>query len=150
MNTATITVLAGAGGAESCDWASMLFRMYQRWVERHGYASEIVEYLDGDEAGIKSATFTVSAPYPCGYLKNEHGIHRLVRISPFDAAMRRHTSFATVEVRDEQDGYGMRKPVRSYILHPYQAVKDYRTGIETGDVNAVLDGDIDLFFECGC
>ncbi|UCD58155.1 MAG: peptide chain release factor 2, partial [Candidatus Hydrogenedentota bacterium] len=97
-NDAIATIHSGAGGTESCDWAAMLLRMYMRWAEQHGYATDIVDVLEGDEAGIKSVTFTVSGPYAYGYLKGEDGVHRLVRISPFDANKRRHTSFASVEV----------------------------------------------------
>ena len=233
QNDAIVTVHSGAGGTESCDWASMLLRMYLRWAERRGYSSEIVDTLEGDEAGIKSATFTVSGPYACGYLKSETGVHRLVRISPFDAAKRRHTSFASVEViaeveddivveindadlridtyrasgaggqhvnktssavrithaptgivvqcqnersqhknratamkllraklyaryekerqaelaaqRGKQEEIAWGSQIRSYVLQPYQMAKDHRTGIEIGNVNAVLDGDIDAF-----
>jgi len=102
-NNAIVTVHSGAGGTESCDWASMLLRMYARWAEAHEYDIEIIDSLDGDEAGIKSATFTVSGLYAYGYLKSETGVHRLVRISPFDANRRRHTSFASVEVLAEVD-----------------------------------------------
>jgi peptide chain release factor 2 len=100
-NSAIVTVHSGAGGTESCDWASMLLRMYMRWVERREFEAEIIDSLDGDEAGIKSATFTVRGLYAYGYLKSEMGVHRLVRISPFDANKRRHTSFASVEVLAE-------------------------------------------------
>ncbi len=100
-NNAIVTVHSGAGGTESCDWAAMLLRMYMRWVERREFEAEIIDSLDGDEAGIKSATFTVAGPYAFGYLKSEMGVHRLVRISPFDANKRRHTSFASVEVLAE-------------------------------------------------
>jgi peptide chain release factor 2 len=93
-----VSINSGAGGTESCDWASMLLRMYLRWAESHGYSTEILDQLSGDEAGIKSATFIVRGPYAYGYLKAEAGVHRLVRISPFDANKRRHTSFASVDV----------------------------------------------------
>jgi peptide chain release factor 2 len=95
---AILTIHAGAGGTEACDWASMLLRMYLRWAERHGYRTEIVDTLDGDEAGIKSATVVVEGRSAYGYLESERGVHRLVRISPFDAAKRRHTSFASVDL----------------------------------------------------
>ena len=95
---AILTIHAGAGGTEACDWASMLQRMYLRWAERHGYRTEIVDTLDGDEAGIKSATVVIEGRNAYGYLESERGVHRLVRISPFDAAKRRHTSFASVDV----------------------------------------------------
>lgn len=93
-----ITIHAGAGGTESCDWAEMLLRMYQRWIERHGYTSSIIDVQEGDEAGIKSITLLVRGEYAFGYLQTECGVHRLVRISPFDSAKRRHTSFASVDV----------------------------------------------------
>ena len=232
-NNAIITVHSGAGGTESCDWASMLLRMYTRWAERRGYEIEIIDSLDGDEAGIKSATFTIAGPYAYGYMKSETGVHRLVRISPFDANKRRHTSFASVEVlaevdddivveindadlrvdtyrasgaggqhvnktssavrithgptgivvqcqnersqhknratamkllraklysqyekerqaelaaqRGKQEEIAWGSQIRSYVMQPYQMVKDHRTEIETGNVNAVLDGDIDAF-----
>jgi peptide chain release factor 2 len=232
-NDAIVTVHAGAGGTESCDWAAMLVRMYLRWAERHGYETEIVDSLDGDEAGLKSATFTVTGQYAYGYLKSEHGVHRLVRISPFDANKRRHTSFASVEViaeveddivieindadlrvdtfrasgaggqhvnktssavrithlptgivvqcqnersqhknratamkllrarlydlrekerqaelaaqRGKQEEIAWGSQIRSYVLQPYQMAKDHRTDIEIGNVNAVLDGEIDPF-----
>ncbi len=232
-NNAIVTVHSGAGGTESCDWASMLLRMYLRWAERRGYETEIIDSLDGDEAGIKSATFTVSGPYAFGYLKSETGVHRLVRISPFDANKRRHTSFASVETlaeveddivveindadlrvdtyrasgaggqhvnktssavritheptgivvqcqsersqhknrasamkllraklysryekerqaelaaqRGKQEEISWGSQIRSYVMQPYQMVKDHRTDVETGNISAVLDGDIDSF-----
>ena len=232
-NNAIVTVHSGAGGTESCDWASMLLRMYLRWAERRGYEVEMIDSLDGDEAGIKSATFTVSGPYAHGYLKSETGVHRLVRISPFDANKRRHTSFASVEVlaevdddivveindadlrvatyrasgaggqhvnktssavrithnptgivvqcqsersqhknrasamkllraklyslyekekqaelaaqRGKQEEIAWGSQIRSYVMQPYQMVKDHRTDVETGNISAVLDGDIDSF-----
>ena len=98
---AIVSIHAGAGGTEACDWTSMLLRMYLRWAEKHGYRAEIVDSLDGDEAGLKSATFTVHGKNAYGYLESERGVHRLVRISPFDAAKRRHTSFASVDVTPE-------------------------------------------------
>jgi peptide chain release factor 2 len=232
-NNAIITVHSGAGGTESCDWAAMLLRMYMRWAERRGFETEIIDSLDGEEAGIKSATFTITGPYAYGYMKSETGVHRLVRISPFDANKRRHTSFASVEVlaevdddivveindadlridtyrasgaggqhvnktssavrithaptgivvqcqsersqhknkatamkllraklysqyererqaelaaqRGKQEEIAWGSQIRSYVMQPYQMVKDHRTTIETGNVNAVLDGDIDAF-----
>ena len=103
INSAIVTIHPGAGGTESQDWALMLYRMYVRWAERHGYEVELWDYQDGDTAGIKSATFLVKGDHGYGYLKTESGVHRLVRISPFDAASRRHTSFASVFVSPEVD-----------------------------------------------
>ena len=232
-NNAILTIHPGAGGTESQDWAQMLMRMYLRWAERHKFITQIVELQIGDEAGIKSATITVAGPYAYGYLKAEAGVHRLVRISPFDANKRRHTSFSAVliypEVEDDiyieikEDDlkidtfrasgaggqhvnktssavrithiptgivvscqnersqhknksiamkilkarlYDLRlkekekkiegfvgdkkdiawgNQIRSYILQPYRIVKDHRTGIEIGNVDFVLDGNIDNF-----
>lgn len=232
---AIVSINAGAGGTEAQDWAEMLLRMYLRWAERRGFSAEIVDILTGEEAGIKNVTFLAKGAYAYGNLKAEAGVHRLVRISPFDASKRRHTSFASVFVYpetpddvvvaiDEADlridtyrsgGAGgqhvnktdsavrithlptgivvqcqnersqhknkatalkilkarlyeleMRKraerreemhkgkkdiawgsQIRSYTLHPYRLVKDHRTGVERGDAEAVLDGDIDRFIE---
>jgi len=102
-NNAVLTLHAGAGGTESCDWAGMLFRMYSKWADRHGFTMEVLDYLDGDEAGIKSATFQISGYHAYGYLKSEKGIHRLVRISPFNANGKRQTSFVSLEVMPELD-----------------------------------------------
>ncbi|PYT09176.1 MAG: peptide chain release factor 2 [Acidobacteria bacterium] len=230
-NNAIVAIHPGAGGTESQDWAEMLLRMYQRWAERRQFQVELVDLLPGEEAGIKSATFTVNGPWAYGYLRGEKGVHRLVRISPYDAAARRHTSFASVDVIPEVDdsikidindrdlridtyrssGAGgqhvnvtdsavrithiptgivvqcqnersqhrnkdvaMRilrarlyerelslreekrrveegakgessfgSQIRSYVLQPYRLIKDHRTGLEIGDVDRVLDGDID-------
>ncbi len=235
QNNAIVTIHAGAGGTDSQDWADMLLRMYLRWCERHGFKVKMLDLMPGEEAGTKSATFLAQGPYAYGYLKSESGVHRLVRISPFDASGRRHTSFASVFVAPELDDtieieinekdlridtyrasgaggqhvnktssavrithlptgivvqcqnersqhknkaiamkilkarlyerekakreqekqklHGEKKEIawgsqiRSYVLHPYQMVKDHRTGIEIGNVNAVLDGDIDSFIE---
>ncbi|MCD6291120.1 MAG: peptide chain release factor 2 [Anaerolineae bacterium] len=232
---AILAIHAGAGGTEAQDWAEMLLRMYLRWAEQHGYQTEIVDRTEGEEAGIKSVYVEVRGPYAYGYLKSERGVHRLVRLSPFDAANRRHTSFALVEVMPilEDDieveirpedlridvfrsagagGQNVQKnstavrithlptgivvtcqnersqlqnketalrvlrgklyeierqkreaeaaalkgkhvdagwgnQIRSYVLHPYQMVKDLRTGVETGNAQAVLDGDLDRFME---
>ncbi|RPJ71840.1 MAG: peptide chain release factor 2 [Acidobacteria bacterium] len=235
QKSAIVTIHPGAGGTESQDWAEMLLRMYLRWAERRGFRREVMEATDGDEAGLKSATVTISGDYAYGLMSAEAGVHRLVRISPFDQAARRHTSFASVYVWpelpddveveiDEKDlridtyrssGCGgqhlnvtdsairithlptnivvtcqnersqgrnrdsaMRvlrarlydlkmkeqqakldqlggekkdiafgSQIRSYVLHPYQLVKDHRTKEEVGDVNRVLDGDIDVFIK---
>lgn len=234
-NNAIVSINAGAGGTEAQDWAEMLLRMYLRWTEKRGFKSEIIDILAGEEAGIKNVTFTVSGDYAYGYAKAEVGIHRLIRISPFDTGRRRHTSFASVfvypEISDEiaieideadlridtfrSSGAGgqhvnktdsavrvthlptgivaqcqnersqhknkamamkilksklyerglqekaekMKKlyatkkeiawgsQIRSYILHPYRMVKDHRTGVTVGDVEGVLDGDVDPFIE---
>lgn len=234
-NNAIISINAGAGGTEAQDWAEMLFRMYARWVEKKGYESEIIDLQPGEEAGIKSVTFTAQGKYAYGYLKTERGIHRLVRISPFNAGGKRHTSFASVFVYPEVDndievnidekdlridvfrasgagGQHVNKTssavrithqptgivvqcqqeksqlrnrelamrvlrarlyqleqekqerkmqaihegkgeiawgnqIRSYVLHPYQMVKDHRINMDVGNVNAVLDGWIDPFIE---
>ena len=230
---AIVSLQAGAGGTEAQDWAQMLYRMYTRWAERHGYSYKVLDYLDGDEAGIKSATIMVEGENAYGHLKGEHGVHRLVRVSPFDANARRQTSFAAVEVMPEipddvevdirpediemqvfrSSGAGgqhinktssavrlIHKPtgivvscqtersqfqnrdtcmkmlrsrlvelkmqqhaekisdlkgvqlkiewgsqIRSYVFMPYQLVKDNRTGYETSNINAVMDGDLDGF-----
>ena len=232
-NNAILAFHAGAGGTEAQDWASMLYRMYNMWAERHGYKVKVMDYLDGDEAGIKSATIMIEGDNAYGFLKSEHGVHRLVRVSPFDAAGRRHTSFAAVEVMPEiadtgeielrdddiemqvyrSSGAGgqkvnktssavrlIHKPtgivvssqvershfqnlencknmlrarlaeikerehlekisdikgaqmkiewgsqIRSYVFMPYQLVKDLRTEYETGNIQNVMDGDLDGF-----
>ena len=232
-NPAIVSLQAGAGGTEAQDWAQMLYRMYTRWAERHGLTYTILDYQDGDEAGIKSAAIRIEGPHAYGYLKSEHGVHRLVRISPFDANARRQTSFAAVEVTPEIDdsvevdirpediemqvyrssGAGgqhinktssavrlIHKPtgivvacqtersqfqnretcmkmlrskliqikeqehldkisdikgtqlkiewgsqIRSYVFMPYQLVKDHRTEYENGNIQNVMDGDLDGF-----
>lgn len=234
-NNAYFSIHAGAGGTESCDWGGMLSRMYRRWFERRGYQCVTIDSQSGDEAGVKSVTMIVSGDFAYGYLKAEKGVHRLVRISPFDSNSRRHTSFASVdvfpeltddidieidekdlrvdtfrssgaggqhvnktdsairlthiptgivaacqaersqhknratamkmlqaklfereeeirrkeadEIRGEKTEMGWGNQIRSYVLHPYQMVKDLRTGVETGNTAAVLDGDIDQFAE---
>lgn len=233
---ALLSINAGAGGTDAQDWAAMLMRMYLRWAEQNNYSSEIITKSDGEEAGIKSITIHIDGSYAYGYLRAEKGVHRLVRLSPFDAAHRRHTSFVQVEVLPEvtaedpsitinpddlmidiykssgAGGQNVQKnatavrithrptgivvscqnersqlqnkenalkvlrgrlyeiklaeqekqisklrgeyqkaewgnQIRSYILHPYQKVKDHRTDYETGNIDAVLDGDINGFIE---
>ena len=232
---AIISINAGAGGTEAQDWAEMLFRMYSRWVERKGYKTEMIDFQPGDEAGIKSVTFTAGGENAFGYLKSETGVHRLVRISPFNASGKRHTSFASVfvypeldseisvavdekdirvdvyrasgaggqhvnktssavrlthlpsgivvqcqqeksqhrnkdlamkvlkgrlyqleqekqdeklqQLHDSKEDIAWGSQIRSYVLHPYQMVKDHRINLDIGNVNAVLDGDIDAFIE---
>ena len=233
VNNAIMTFHAGAGGTEAQDWAQMLYRMYTRWSERHGYKYRILDYLDGDEAGIKSASILITGTNAYGFLKSENGVHRLVRISPFDASGRRQTSFASLEVmpeidddydieinpadlkidtyrsggaggqhvnktesairithiptgvivacqnersqhqnrevamkmlksklvkikerehlkriediKGEQQQIGWGSQIRSYVFMPYTLVKDHRTGYETGNIGAVMDGEIDPF-----
>src|SRR5919197_575864 len=184
---AVVTVNAGAGGTDSQDWAEMLLRMLMRWAERRGMKVELKEASPGEEAGIKSATFIARGDTANGLFSAEKGVHRLVRISPFDAARRRHTAFARVEgapllqvqnersqsankatamailkarllEREEQrrreelarekgeaQDVGWGSQIRSYVLHPYQMVKDHRTNVEVGDAQRVLDGDLDPF-----
>ena len=232
-NNAILTFHAGAGGTEAQDWTQMLYRMYNMWADRHGYTVKLMDYLDGDEAGIKSATIMIEGENDYGFLKSEHGIHRLVRISPFDSSGRRHTSFSAIEVmpeisddneielRDEDikmdvyrsSGAGGQKvnktssavrlthiptgivvssqvershfqnlencrnmlrarlaeikerehlekisdikgvqqkiewgsQIRSYVFMPYTLAKDHRTGFENGNIQNVMDGDIDGF-----
>ncbi len=232
---ALLAIHAGAGGTDSQDWAAMLLRMYLRWCERRNYKVEFLDQTDGEEAGIKSVLLAVRGPYAYGYLRAERGVHRLVRLSPFDAAHRRHTSFALVEVwpdigddiaieirpedleietfrassaggqhvqknetavrirhlptglivscqnersltqnrenalrvlkarlyqleeekrreqvaalKGEHHDAAWGNQIRSYVLHPYQMVKDHRTEYETGNTQAVLDGDLDAFIE---
>ncbi len=234
-NNSIVYVNAGAGGTESCDWASMLVRMYQRWAEAHKYKVEMVDILPGEEAGIKNCVFIIKGKYSYGYLKSEIGVHRLVRISPFDSNKRRHTSFVSIDVSPEIDDeiqvdmkeedlkidtyrssgaggqhvnttdsavrithlptglivacqsersqhknkatalkilkarlyaylekkqkeeqtkdynekqdIGWGSQIRSYVFTPYQMVKDHRTKAETGNLQAVMDGDIDMFIE---
>ena len=234
-NNAIITLHPGAGGTESQDWAQMLYRMYCRWAEDNGYTVKELDYLDGEEAGIKSVTALISGEYAYGYLKSEIGVHRLVRISPFDAGGRRHTSFASVEVlpeitddieleinpddlridtyrssgaggqhinktdsavrithiptntvvscqtersqtqnketamkmlksklldlkekenkekiedlKGEQKEIAWGSQIRSYVFCPYTLVKDHRTNYETGNIQAVMDGDLNNFIE---
>jgi len=232
---AILAIHAGAGGTDSQDWADMLLRMFLRWVERRGFKSEILDLMEGEGAGIKSVTLGINGAYAYGYLRSERGVHRLVRLSPFDSAHRRHTSFSLVEVwpdieadaeitidptdlqidtfrassaggqhmqknetavrithipsglvvtcqnersqtqnretalrilrarliqiqeeehreqlaalKGEHVDAGWGNQIRSYVLHPYQMVKDHRTDYETGNVQAVLDGDLDALME---
>jgi peptide chain release factor 2 len=232
---AIMSINAGAGGTEAQDWAEMLFRMYSRWVERRGFKFELIDFQPGDEAGIKGVTFTASGENAFGYLKSEIGVHRLVRISPFNASGKRHTSFASVfvypeldaeivvdvddkdlridvfrasgaggqhvnktssavrithlpsgiavqcqqeksqhrnkdlamkvlkarlyqverkkqddkmqELHDSKEDIAWGSQIRSYVLHPYQMVKDHRINLDVGNVNDVLDGGIDQFIE---
>lgn len=232
-NNAIVSLHAGAGGTESCDWAAMLYRMYTRWADKKGFSVEVLDSLDGEEAGIKSITFQVNGENAYGYLKSEKGVHRLVRISPFNAAGKRQTSFVScdvmpdieedveVEIREEDiridtfrssgaggqhinktssairithfptgivvqcqnersqhmnkdkamqmlkaklyllkqeenaakaagirgevTDIGWGNQIRSYVMQPYTMVKDHRTGVESGNVDAVMDGNIDPF-----
>ena len=235
QNNAIVSINAGAGGTEAQDWAEILFRMYARWVERKGFKFNLIDFQPGDEAGIKSVTFTAEGEYAYGYLKTEKGVHRLVRISPFNANGKRHTSFASVfiypeldneiaididekdlrvdvfrasgaggqhvnktssavrithmpsgivvqcqqersqhrnkemamtvlksrlyqvekqkqddkmqEMHDGKEDIAWGSQIRSYVLHPYQMIKDHRINLETGNVSSVLDGAIDPFIE---
>lgn len=232
-NNAILTLHAGAGGTESCDWAGMLNRMYQRWAEKKGFQVQVLDFLDGEEAGIKSVTMQINGENAYGYLKSEHGVHRLVRISPFNAAGKRQTSFVSCDVmpeinedveieindddlridtyrssgaggqhinktssairithlptgivvqcqnersqhmnkdkamqmlraklyllkqqeneakeagiRGEQKEIGWGSQIRSYVMQPYTMVKDHRTSAESGNTDAVLDGNLDPF-----
>jgi len=232
---AIVSINAGAGGTDSQDWAEMLFRMYSRWVDRKGFTRELIDFQPGDEAGVKNVTFSVKGDYAFGYMKFETGVHRLVRISPFNASGKRHTSFASVfiypelnkeiivdvedsdlrvdvyrasgaggqhvnktnsavrithlptgivaqcqqeksqhrnkelamkvlkarlyqyekqkqdkkiqEMHDGKENIAWGNQIRSYVLHPYQMVKDHRTNFEVGNINQVLDGDLTPFIE---
>ena len=175
-----LVIHPGAGGTESADWAAMLLRMYMRYFERHGLKSEVIDLQPNEIAGIKSASIEVVGEYAYGRLKAESGVHRLVRISPFDSASRRHTvatcqsersqhrnretamRFLKAKLlkkqREEEDkkrddiesqkteiAWGSQ--IRSYVLHPYNMVKDHRTDVETSNTQAVLDGDLDQFIK---
>lgn len=231
--SAILSINAGAGGTEACDWAEMLLRMYRRWADEHGYKNDVVEFTSGDGAGFRSVMVTIEGEHAYGYLKAERGVHRLVRISPFDANKRRHTSFASVDVipdveddieieinendlrvdtfrssgaggqhvnktdsavrlthlptgiavacqkersqhrnreiamrllkarlyelemekiRKEKEAYEASKSkiewgsqIRSYVMHPYRLAKDHRTGVEVGNIDSVMDGNLDGF-----
>ena len=235
QNNAIVSINAGAGGTEAQDWAEMIFRMYSRWSERRGFKLDLYDLQPGDEAGIKSVTFSARGSYAYGYLKTETGVHRLVRISPFSASGKRHTSFASVfvypelaneiiidvedkdlridtfrasgaggqhvnktssairithlptgivvqcqqeksqhrnrdlamkvlkarlyqlekqkqddkmrEIHADKDEIAWGSQIRSYVLHPYQLVKDHRFNLEIGNISSVLDGEIDPFIE---
>ncbi len=167
---ALVTVNAGAGGTDAQDWAEMVLRMEMRWAEKRGFDVELLGASSGEEAGVKSATFWVRGENAYGLYGSEKGIHRLVRLSPFDSANRRQTSFAGVEVlpmtmlrfklleRQEYQRHeeiacergwaqdaNFGSQIRSYVLHPYTMVKDHRTNHEMSDVNRVLGGDLDGF-----
>jgi peptide chain release factor 2 len=232
---AIVAINAGAGGTEAQDWVEMLFRMYSRWSEEKAMKLQVMDYLPGDEAGIKNVTFNIIGPYAYGYLKSEHGVHRMVRVSPFDATRRRHTSFASVSVlpevdtdikiniedkdlridtfrasgpggqhvnktssairithlptgivvqcqneksqhrnkdmamkvlmaklydlekakldekkqerHDSQDEIGWGRQIRSYVFNPYRLVKDHRTNVEVGNLERVMDGDVNMFMD---
>jgi len=189
-----LTIHPGAGGTESQDWAQMLLRMYLRYAERKGFKTEVIDFLPGEEAGLKSVTVRIEGDYAYGNLSQDSGVHRLVRISPFDANKRRHTSFAAVfiypeveedieieidpedlridtfrssgrggqhvnvtdsavklekieKLEDAKSDIAWGNQIRSYVLHPYRMIKDLRTNVEIGDVEKVLDGDIDEFIK---
>jgi peptide chain release factor 2 len=234
-NNSIVSINAGAGGTDAQDWVEMLFRMYTRWIERKGFKINIIDFQPGDEAGIKSVTFTASGDYAYGYLKTETGVHRLVRMSPFNASGKRHTSFASVfvypeldkeivveiddkdlridvfrasgaggqhvnktssavrithlpsgivvqcqqeksqyrnrelamkvlkarlyqlekqkqdeklqEMHESKDEIAWGSQIRSYVMHPYQMVKDHRIKLDIGNINSVLDGALDPFIE---
>ena len=170
-NNAIVTIHPGAGGTEAMDWADMLYRMYTRWSEQNGFKVTELDFEPGEEAGAKSVSFLVEGSYAYGYLKSEHGVHRLVRISLFDSCGRRHTSFASIEVLPEIDDFESKlialkekenkatindlkgiqmdiawgSQIRSYVFCPYTMVKDHRTNHEVGDVQKVMDGDLNGF-----
>lgn len=152
---AVVEVHASAGGMEAGYWAQMLVRMYRRWAERHGLRSELLDVREGDEAGIEYAALEIGGPYAYGRLKGEDGVHRLVRIPPYDPAGRRHASFALVFVHPARDGEpvpargddAFDSQIRTYLFHPGRMVTDHRTNVQIEDVQAVMDGDVDPFIE---
>ena len=160
---AFITIHFGGVGREACDWTDMLLRMYSRWCERRGYKIETIAFQAGDEVGVRSVTLKIIGENAFRFLQCERGAHRLVRISPFDEAKKRHTSFASVAVTHEIDiakgqaeinrqygeksNIGWGSQIRSYVFQPYQMVKDLRTGEKTSGIQDVMDGDLDPFIE---
>jgi protein subunit release factor B len=139
---AVVSIHAGCDGVESQDWAGMLLHMYLRWAERQGLITQLYDHQLGDRGGTKSVMFGVIGEHAYGMLFDEIGVHKLARISPFDSQNRRHSSFAVVNVSPQ--GTLNTAPIRSYVLHPYRLVKDTRTGVESKDVDRVLDGDLAL------
>ena len=152
---AVVEIHAAAGGIEAAYWAQMLARMYRRWAERHGLRAELLDVVEGGEGGFARATLEVGGAYAYGRLKAEDGVHRLVRVSPFDAAGRRHVSFALVFVHPAQGDEpvpdrGDEPPgnqIRTYVFHPHRMVTDHRTDVRVEDVQAVMDGGVDAFIE---
>ncbi|TMF10216.1 MAG: PCRF domain-containing protein [Chloroflexi bacterium] len=153
-HNAVVTISVGQGGVEAQDWVEMLMRMYLKWAERRGFETEIVDESRGEEAGLKSATFIVRGPRAYGLLRSEHGVHRLVRISPFDQIDHDRALVGALQLGHHLDQIrGQVMPaefgsqIRNYVLQPYTLVKDVRTGLEVGNTQAVLDGEIDPFIE---
>jgi protein subunit release factor B len=151
IDQAIVSIHPGAGGADAKDWAAMLMRMYLRWCEKRGYKTDIIDYQEGDEVGIDDVSFTVEGDAAYGYLRSEIGVHRLVRISPFNADHIRQTVFAAVDVtsgNEVTNSVTQQKTsshIRNYILSPYRLVKDLRTQYEDTNVDSVLDGNLDGF-----
>jgi peptide chain release factor 2 len=151
---ARVTIQAGAGGIEAEAWAEMLLGIYQRWAARHGLTAREVERHSGGETGIRAATLDIHGAYVYGRLRSEHGVHRMVRVSPFDAAGRRHMAFAMVTVQPldasgtpGRGGEVAPEQIRTWVFHPEPMVTDHRTGAEVADVEALLDGGVDPFIE---